>query len=1063
MKKSIQNEMILASAGSGKTYRLTNRYLRLMALGAEPERIVALTFTRKAAGEFFDEILKKLARAAETPAEAAALAEGIGCPDLDSAAAAEMLATLVDRMHQLELGTLDGFFYRIVRNFPFELGLSAPPELLDENAMRMEKRRVFRHVFRTPGQSGEAARREFIEAFKQATWGSEEKRLSSKLDRFVDDHHEVYLAAPERELWGVERRIWPEGCRWLGSRVDHRRALAVLEERFQSRKLSEGQSKAWRKLFAAAEEWEPGSPWRPEFKTPLGNALKVWPDLEAGSAEYMIGRKALPLDPVECAALRDLVRCLFASELEKKLQITRGLYEILRGFESAYADLVRSGGRLTFGDILTLLAGGADQEQRPRLSQDDHGPGRLAINYRIDGHYDHWLLDEFQDTSFVQWRALSDLIDEVVQDAEGRRSFFYVGDVKQAIFAWREGDSRLFREIYDHYNWAGGPAAIVEQRMSESWRSSPAVIESVNRVFGDHEVLKTLFLSDAVIRWIDGWDPHRARHEDRQGCVRFFQAPDRESRHAAVLAVLREVDPLVRGLSCAILVQKNDQAAEILQYLRAHGEFPVAGEMDIRPGTDNPLGMALISLFKWAAYPGDTYAWEHVRMTPIWTIIEERRSSAERDSVARGILESIHRDGFACTAAEWIAQLERINVLDPFNRERGEIIVSAARAFDALGRRSVADFVEFLHDYSLHETGADGTVRVMTIHKSKGLGFDVVILPELEGERLDARRRKLAVSRTASREVEWVLDPPARQIVEHDSVLAAHDRTTGADACYERFCQLYVAMTRAKRATYLVTEPLKKSSSSANFVRWLNAALAKGDPVNVSCGDTVLELLYETGNPEWYAEFTPPPEAVTGDSERREAREYGVRERRRRGTPSRAKPRVVGAEGLFSLDSRRSLEFGSRVHEIFSRVGWWESGTVEELESMRNADAESPLMVRAFEEVLACLRASEVRAALTRPEGEVELWRERTFEVILDEEWLTGTFDRVTLVGGPEGRIQRAEIIDFKTDKGEGDLAAYTRQLAAYRRVLAFMTGLPPERILCRLLYTHRRELVTVF
>ncbi|MDR1284506.1 MAG: UvrD-helicase domain-containing protein, partial [Opitutaceae bacterium] len=70
----IENRMILASAGSGKTYALTNRFVQLLALGAAPERIVALTFTRKAAGEFSDEILKKLARAATAPDYATALA-----------------------------------------------------------------------------------------------------------------------------------------------------------------------------------------------------------------------------------------------------------------------------------------------------------------------------------------------------------------------------------------------------------------------------------------------------------------------------------------------------------------------------------------------------------------------------------------------------------------------------------------------------------------------------------------------------------------------------------------------------------------------------------------------------------------------------------------------------------------------------------------------------------------------------------------------------------------------------------------------------------------------------
>ena len=65
--KPLGHVMILASAGAGKTYALTNRFVRLLAGGVSPERIAALTFTRKAAGEFFDEILRKLGRAAADP------------------------------------------------------------------------------------------------------------------------------------------------------------------------------------------------------------------------------------------------------------------------------------------------------------------------------------------------------------------------------------------------------------------------------------------------------------------------------------------------------------------------------------------------------------------------------------------------------------------------------------------------------------------------------------------------------------------------------------------------------------------------------------------------------------------------------------------------------------------------------------------------------------------------------------------------------------------------------------------------------------------------------------
>jgi ATP-dependent exoDNAse (exonuclease V) beta subunit len=123
--------MILASAGSGKTHALTGQFVALLARGAAPDRIVALTFTRKAAGEFFDEILAKLAGAARNSGEAARLAAEIKRPSLGPADFLRMLRQVVDSIHRLRLGTMDSFFARIVRAFPLELGLTRDFEILE--------------------------------------------------------------------------------------------------------------------------------------------------------------------------------------------------------------------------------------------------------------------------------------------------------------------------------------------------------------------------------------------------------------------------------------------------------------------------------------------------------------------------------------------------------------------------------------------------------------------------------------------------------------------------------------------------------------------------------------------------------------------------------------------------------------------------------------------------------------------------------------------------------------------------------------------------------------------
>ena len=130
----IPNTMIRASAGSGKTYQLTNRFIRLLLNGQAPERIIALTFTRKAAGEFFEGILTKLAGAASDPEEAKRLAKDIGQAESDfgSDDFRSALRRLVEEMNRLSLGTIDSFFHRVLGVFSLEFGLGGEFEMMSE-------------------------------------------------------------------------------------------------------------------------------------------------------------------------------------------------------------------------------------------------------------------------------------------------------------------------------------------------------------------------------------------------------------------------------------------------------------------------------------------------------------------------------------------------------------------------------------------------------------------------------------------------------------------------------------------------------------------------------------------------------------------------------------------------------------------------------------------------------------------------------------------------------------------------------------------------------------------
>ncbi len=1087
---TIPNEMILASAGSGKTWQLTNRFIALMGqqllAGKEvtPERIVAVTFTRKAAGEFFDSILMKLARAASDAEYAHMLAgdENVDpevaldplrpiLRELTQADFRQLLRVFITRMPRLFLGTLDSFFSSILRSFPAEFGLAGEFEILSDHLAAVERERVYRMVFRRtlPGfktdAAGAAAQQEFLEAFRRATFGKEESSIRFVLDQFVENQHEILLHAAREELWGNAKIIWPKGCRWLGSRVNLKDEFARLIEVFNAEDISDEQWKYWDEFHTQALEHVPGNALPHRVKFFIDKLLAAWKELEAEDCTITVNRQKQQLGAEACEVLNGIITSMVGAEIVVRLERTRGVWQVLKLFEENWSHQVRRRGRLTFQDMELILAGHefAPDMPRPLLSQVPGEDERLRIDYRLDARYDHWLLDEFQDTNYVQWSVIENLIDEAVQDTSDERTLFQVGDVKQAIYAWRGGDTRLFHDVFSRYS-AGTTPRIQARPLNVSWRSGHDVIEMVNRIFGSESALIALEVPiEARKRW--QWKEHTVAgiHEELPGYSVMLETEtdEDEERFALVAGVLEEIQPVERGLSCAILVQANRTGRALVDYLRANApKIPVMCESEIAVATDNPLTLALLSILKCAAHPGDTHAWQHLRMTPFRDLLT---SPAQ---LAAEVLRKVFDDGFEVTLRLW---LEKLNTpLDAFSRRRAEDFSLAARLFDQGGSRDIDEFIAYAERYTVREPDTRNAVQVMTIHKSKGLTFDCVVLPDLEGNSMNTVRRGIGVKRGKKRHVEWVFDLPPSEIVKSDSVLAKYREEREAEAAYEELCKFYVALTRAKHANYLITAPRREGSKSNNFIKLLELTLGSGkSPPTATFGDVSAEVVFSSATKStsrhWFELVQAKPEPqedamaiITVDGPGR------LRPTRR--TPSGSESSSVTARQLFSRGGRFARAYGTLVHAFFEQVEWLDE-VDESMLSKSWANVSCPddsLRTRAENEVRLCIAAPEVRAVLSRPSAEAVCWREKRFEILLKGEWLSGTFDRVMI------EPDRATILDFKTDKVETDEAfkarveGYRPQLQTYREVLHRMTGLQLETIHCRLIFTHRREVVEV-
>ncbi|HRI10243.1 MAG TPA: UvrD-helicase domain-containing protein, partial [Nannocystaceae bacterium] len=141
--RPLEHVSILASAGSGKTFQLTNRYLTILARGAAPSSILASTFTRAAAGEIRDRILFRLAEGAQNRQKRADLGRHLDLPGLSREVVLDLLAILAQNLHRLQIRTLDSFFGTIVRCFALELGLPVDARIVDEDeAVRLRREAI---------------------------------------------------------------------------------------------------------------------------------------------------------------------------------------------------------------------------------------------------------------------------------------------------------------------------------------------------------------------------------------------------------------------------------------------------------------------------------------------------------------------------------------------------------------------------------------------------------------------------------------------------------------------------------------------------------------------------------------------------------------------------------------------------------------------------------------------------------------------------------------------------------------------------------------------------------
>ncbi len=1045
---SLEHIAISASAGSGKTYQLTNRFIYLLHLAEQPERIVALTFTRTAAGEFFQKIIEKLCTAAESPTNASALSTELGIT-ADSARYHHLLQLLIRSMHQLNLQTLDSFFFRVVSAFSLELGLSGNLNLLDQSSEPRMRNEVRDSIVHSSGELT-AELNEFWHAFKQATYGQEKRSVEGVVSEFIEQLYALYLDAPQAALWGDANTIWPSGCPWktsantdwdqLGSHL-----LSMLPDDLSASQRNDFKTLAVKLQLYPTEE---------KTNALLDRALAQADEILAGQTVIQCGRgknNQLNLSGPTSSALADCLRAIVWHHLKRALENTQGVHRILEAYHENYDRLVRRPGRLAFADLTHLLS--PQNEGSPMGQVDD--ATRQLMDFRLDGQFDHWLFDEFQDTSRPQWDVVANLIDEIVQDASGERSFFYVGDTKQCLYLWRNSDDRLFHDIQLQY------PNIQKQPLSVSWRSAQPVLDAVNEVFSDQAAITEHFSKDASARWARAWQTHAASPttKDRSGFACWIEATKEEdvTRNQQILHLLTDLDPISKGMSVGVLARKNSDATEIAEYLREHSKFPVHTGSAIQPAIDNAAGVALLALIRLAAHPSDPHALGYLRMIDVST---QGTPLADSAIELRARLLSTSNEAAVRWAAKRIAS--HLPDDDHRHRERLESLVAKARDFDTEERRDIDGLHEFLQNSQSGDCPVNDAIIVETIHKSKGLEYDVVIL--VNEDKTVRSERRISPLLDGQGNAEWVMEPIKKELMRADPTLEKFLEQSESQRGFGNLCTLYVAMTRAKRALYMISDP--KGAHQGSTVRYLRDILGdtatptelfhiKDSKLDVGRSMFKYPLLWSTGDPNWHETFKAPSKETLPTTHRPRATPTfePAHPRLQLARPSAGKRFKQDAGKAFEL-GEQATTFGSKVHDAFEQIEWLS-------ENDKNVGT-----TEVTDALLTCFENPEIKGLFTQPKTPTTVWRERAFSYVEGDQFYNGIFDRVVLHHEPSGKIERAEIIDYKTDRIheyntiKDACERHRPQLEAYGKALSKIIHIDASKISLKLLFTSVTQLV---
>ncbi|RVZ84413.1 RecB-like helicase [Helicobacter pylori] len=729
-----------ASAGSGKTFALSVRFLALLFKGANPSEILTLTFTKKATAEMKERILDYLKILQQENLEnekeksqniLKELEEKYHLdPDLVRNSAPKIYQRFLNA--EIRISTIDAFFQSILRKFCWFVGLSANFEVNEDTKAHQQQ---LNEGFLSALNNEQL---EELSVFIAQCLSYDNYTSDSILERLRFLKNKLYLFDPNKKEPAFDEEGFLEKLRSLNDQI-------------QSIETASNEAKKAIKCDS--------------FRGFLNSSL-TW--LEKKS-EYLYFKKLkseIPTLESECEEIENDLKRYYEA---KETAIFKKFPKFIQLYDKATSKIQALDFDAIKDKVHVLLNG---YEELPAE----------FFYFRLDSKIAHILIDEFQDTSLNDYKILAPFIDEIkagIGQAKWHRSVFFVGDVKQSIYAFRGSFSSLFESVSkDFYH----------DNLQFNHRSAPLIINYVNTIF------KKAYRNSPTAYLEQKYPKTSPNKHVADGYVKVSLVAD--DRELLLDQILQEVQNLLEHRidpkDITILCATNDDALEIKNYLQERLSA-------IHPSTESS---ARLSQFVESKI---------IKNALKYALAEEPYKPFYKHSVLK-LAGYLHDDvialaGFNPKKESVAGFVWKIMELFELYGEPAQICLELA-----VGCEDANDFLEKLEAKSIASFNAKGA-QIMTIHKSKGMQFPYVIVCERLGKPKSNNSNQLLEEYNGAELACLYYRMKNREIVDKDYARALDKEEAAKN--HEEINVYYVAFTRAELGLIVVAKDKKESKKES--------------------------------------------------------------------------------------------------------------------------------------------------------------------------------------------------------------------------------------------------------